>query len=832
MIIEIIVYLSLAILSAYAADQISKKGREEVHVEPGDLQIATNKEGTPYTILFGMVYIENPIIDWWGDKSVTAIRKKVGEEIDWEWGLPGHGSSTNSVYQTIGHKYKVGINFHLCQGVTDGVKQIRVGKKLIWPDPDDKETLQADGVTNVWIDQPNIFGGDESEGGVEGRFRVQYGSASQSVNAYRASILGSNISADRGVTSVTLEQMYIGTSPYLKNWSFLLKRTDVLTDGSTQWYLSKADISNNLNPAHIIRECMTNTKWGLGQSVTLFDDTIWQGVADALYTEGFGLSLKWESEKTTVEDFIRDVLRHIDAVLYQDMTTGEFVLKLIRDDYDAGTLTTYDDDDIVAVNDFQRSVYGEVADEIWVDFWDILDHKKVSIPDQNTALIDMQGGKVSPLYRRYYGVTDPTLAAKLAARDRQQISAFNATFKLIGKRTMYDLYPGDVFKMTWDVLGIQSMIVRVLGVNYGSLRNGEIEFVCSEDVFSMQESLFDNPPNTGWSDPNNDPADVTVYKLLETPYYELVRYIGVTEVATLDNDAGFLSIQALDPTGDSFDYGLMLRDSPAGSFYEDGIGYFCPTATISADMLLNAQDVVVTLENVVDLGSVDTDTYAVIGNEIVKVKNVDTTNSQVTLARGCLDTIPELHSGPDSGGSGAARIWFMNMVNRIGNTEYSSSDQPGVKLLPRTILGSLAEGSATARNATAFDSRMIRPYAPGDFKVNGSSYPASFSGQPTISWKHRDRTQQTEEIVEHSDSSVGPEAGTTYTLTIHDEDDVQVRQVTGLSGTSYTYQEADEISDCGIGSGEPLNSKLRFKLKAVRGGYDSWQEYDLWVNRV
>lgn len=832
MIVEILLYISLAIITAYAADRISKKGRHEMDIEPGDLQLPTTVEGTTYTIIFGMMYIENAIVDWWGDKEVTPIRKKVGEEIDWKWGLPGHGSPTNSVYQTIGHKYKLGVNFHVTEGVTDGIKQIRVGKKLIWPDPDSKTTLQADGATTISINEPNIFGGDESEGGIVGTVRVQYGYASQSVNSYRASILGSNISADRGVTSVTLEKVYLGTSPYINPWSFLVKRTDVLTDGSPQWYSSKADINNNLNPAHIIRECMTNTQWGLGQPESLFDDTLWESVADALYTEGFGLSLKWESDKATVEDFVLDVLRHIDAVLYQDMTTGEFILKLIRDDYDAGTLTTYDNDDIVAVNDFARGVYGEVADEVWVDYWNVLDHKKESLPDQNVALIDMQGGKVAPLYRRYFGVTNATLAAKLAARDRQQIGAFNATFKLIGKRTMYDLYPGDVFKMTWDVLGIQTMIIRVLSVNYGNIRDGHIEFVCAEDVFGMKDALFDNPPTTGWSDPNNEPDDVTVYKLLETPYFELVRFIGVDGVAALDNDTGFLSIQALDPTGDSFDYELKLRDSPAGSFYEDGRGYFCPTATISADMPLNAQDVVVTLENVVDLYSVDVDTYAVIENEVVKVKSITVSSNQVTLARGCLDTVPEYHSGPNSAGAGAARIWFMNMVNRIGNTEYTTSDQPGVKLLPRTILGTLAIGDATAYSASAFNSRMIRPYPPGDFKVNGSSYPSSFSGQPTLTWKHRDRTLQVSDIIEHSNTTIGPEAGTTYTLRINDENDALVRTETGLTGETYTYQEADEISDCGIGSGQPLNSKLRFRLKAVRGGYDSWQEYDIWVNRA
>jgi hypothetical protein len=264
-------------------------------------------------------------------------------------------------------------------------------------------------------------------------------------------------------------------------------------------------------------------------------------------------------------------------------------------------------------------------------------------------------------------------------------------------------------------------------------------------------------------------------------------------------------------------------------FASDGRGVFTPTATIMSDMPLNAVDVTVDLADVEGLTSVVVDTYAIIDDEILKVLSVDAVNDQVQLARGCLDTVPEAHGGIDSHGAGS-RVWFIESAGYFCGREFTATDQPAVKILPRTPLGQLSDD--TPYTADAFNSRAVRPYPPGDFKVNGSSYPASFSGQPTISWAHRDRTQQITSITEHSDPSIGPETSVTYTLTIHDDTDVQCRQETGLTGTSYTYSEADEMSDCGIPSGGPLNTKLRFKLKAVRGSYDSWQEYDIWVNRV
>jgi hypothetical protein len=120
----------------------------------------------------------------------------------------------------------------------------------------------------------------------------------------------------------------------------------------------------------------------------------------------------------------------------------------------------------------------------------------------------------------------------------------------------------------------------------------------------------------------------------------------------------------------------------------------------------------------------------------------------------------------------------------------------------------------------------VRPYPPGNFTLNSVSYPTWFAGEPTLTWAHRDRTQQTNDIVEHDAANIGPEAGVTYTLKIYDEDNTLVRTETGLTGTSYTYTTANETSDCG-----GIQIRLRFVLYAVRAGYDSWQQYDITVPR-
>ena len=85
---------------------------------------------------------------------------------------------------------------------------------------------------------------------------------------------------------------------------------------------------SDMNPAHIIRECLTDTNWGMGYPESDIDDVSFTAAADKLYSESMGISMLW-SQQTSIEDFVEEIIRHIDAALYVDRTTGKFVLKPI-----------------------------------------------------------------------------------------------------------------------------------------------------------------------------------------------------------------------------------------------------------------------------------------------------------------------------------------------------------------------------------------------------------------------------------------------------------------------------------------------------------------------
>lgn len=802
-------FLVTAALSFAIMELTKKKPKEPSDALPGKIEAPQIQGGIPFSVVFGMPkIIQRATIAWWGDVKTDALYDS--------YRAPSGPFNTKRKYYIVGYNYSVGMQLILSHGVIDGVKQARIGEKVLWPVVGDETELAADGVTSISINEPNFFGGRSSGGGIVGDISIQYGESSQTPNPYLVTQLGNDITASRGLVSVILEQVNIGASPYLRTWGFLVKRTQVLDDGSAQWYIAKADINNDLNPAHLIRECYTNSRWGLGYDASLFNSVIWEGVADVLYTEGFGVSRLWQQESESLEDFVLSILNLIDGIIYQDPQTGEFILKLVRDDYVAATLDEYDDSDIVSLFDFTRPSLGEVPNEFHLKFSDVLNNVTVSIPEHDIALLNQQGGNSVPLEFDFPAITKVGLAGKVLSRERSQITSMAPTMSVVCKRTMASLRPGDVFKLAWPPLGIIQMIVRVLpDAKYGTLLDGKLRFKLMEDVFSLGDSLYAESPDRLWVAPYNEPVAATSL-LIEAPFWSLVKRQGISLTLILAENSGFLMVGAAKPSEDSLDYELLIRNNLALDFNTEGNVAFTGTALITEALLLNAADVTVALDGY--FRDVPAGSFAVIEDEIVKViVAVDSGGAeQTTISRGVLDTVPAAHDIN-------SRIWFMEAVSFLDTDELSLGNQPGIKALTRTGSGRLSEASAPIDNSDVFDARHDRPYPPGNVKINSVSYPGNFSGQPTITWSHRDRTQQTDFIVEHSEGSIGPETNVTYTLIIYGvnvdsggSQTVLLRTITGLTGVTYTYQEADERSDSGLGGGDPLNEALRFVLFSVR----------------
>lgn len=565
-----------------------------------------------------------------------------------------------------------------------------------------------------------------------------------------------------------------------------------------------ASQSNDMNPAHIIYESITNPEWGMGYPEAVIDDTNFRAAADTFYDEGMGLSLMWTQQSRT-EEFIREILDHCAAVLGVDPETGKFILTPLRADYDAGSLTTFDEGEIQAIESFERTGYGELTGEVSVTYRDKSDNKDKTVTVQNLAVIQSQSGVVSESLQ-FPGISRHELATRVAMRELKARSVPLARGKIKVNRTAWDLIPGGVFKLTWSKLGLTALICRVIEVDTGTLEDGAITVTWIEDVFGLPSSSYAAEQASGWTEPSFTPVAATEQAMVELPYWWLQGAIGVAETAALPASAGYVYPLAKTPQGLSDGHQIWARESsgsPTSDYaevYADGD--WAPSALL--DGAVSQSDTSITIDgsslDVVVIGGL-----LLVGSgasaEIMRITGGDLETS-VTVTRGHLDTTPRDHADN-------TRLWLLPPRDLRDPAQYSDGDTVDTKLLTITGSGVLDIDDATAASIT-LDARATRPIAPGNVQVNGEAWPTFLEGTLTVTWAHRDRAVVTSATLQGT-TGMASEAGATYNAYVYDAtDDSVLDSDAGISGTSWS----PTFSHSGT---------VRVEIESVRDGYASWQ---------
>lgn len=544
--------------------------------------------------------------------------------------------------------------------------------------------------------------------------------------------------------------------------------------------------SGDMNPAHIIRECLTDPDWGMGYQESDIDDASFQAAADTMYAEGMGISLLWDKQ-VPLEDFIKEIIRHISAALYVDRKSGKFVLKLIREDYIKENLLVLGEDEIQRVQDYSRPSFGELVNSVTANFWDSATGTTSSITADDPALIQMQGAVIGTTIQ-YPGFTNGVIAAKCAMRALRTLSTPMLTCTIYANKVAADLNIGDPFLFEWPDYHEGQIVMRVTGLGLGDGKSNAVRITCAQDTFDLPKVTVVTPEVPDWTDPTADPVPAQYRAIVEAPYYELVQRLGQT---TADNqlgsnmDLGYILASAAAPSGAI--NGRLAIDAGAGYDGNDTAMDFCPAAFLAADITPGQTSISITGGQ--SLSAVTTGTHAQIGNELVKVTAL--TDTTLTAGRGVLDTVPAAHAA-------GTPVLFWDAYADSDDVEYVAGEALNVKILPTTGNGTLDVADAPT-DVLTFASRAYRPYPPGNLKIGGVAYPVTIGGSTefSASWSHRDRLQQTAgDIVDTTVGNIGPEAGTTYTLKIYKEDGVTLLHTeTGTAFTSYTYPAATELAE-------------------------------------
>lgn len=707
--------------------------------------------------------------------------------------------SGGSKKQTVGYSYYLGMHLGICQGPVDQLIEIRAGDLTAWTGP-----VSASGL--ISINAPNLFGGTEREGGISGVVDVMMGESAQTPNLYLTGVQGAVQPAYRGILGLVFNRGLIATNnPYVKPWSMRLKRILAGWDAGTVWNSANAAVAVDgiqaMNPAHIVYQCYTDRRWGRGFDAGKLDLASFTIAASTFKTEGMGLCFTW-NKQSPIEEFLQQVIDHAGAAVGEDPQTGLVRMKALRGDYTVGSLPLFSPaaGNIVELEAFDRSAPNGVTNEITVQFLDQATGKNGSITVQNLASVQAQG-RTNPATKSYVGCPSANLATRLALRDILASTAGLARVRFTATRAAFGLLPGDVIAFSWPDYGVELMPLRIGRVNYGQYTRGMITIEAVQDVFGLPLSTYISPQTGIWVEPDKTPAASPAVAFFEAPYRELVHSMGFSAAQEIDPAAGVFVSVAKRPANVSMNYMLKTRISPA-AYAEAATGDWTPNGTLSAS--IGQLTTAVTVANGEDLDLVEVGQSALIGSEIVRVDAINPTTGVCTIARGCADTVAVTHLAGD-------RVWFFEVYAANDPTEYTLGEVVDAKVATRTTIGLLADGSSPGGSVTMAQ-RHYRPYPPGLFRINSSAYPSNAFARLAVTWAHRDRLGQQDQLVDENDSSIGPEAGTTYTARIFLQPSTLVTTQTGIVGTSFTF---DVTTD----------ADYRVELEAIRGGLVSSQKH-------
>jgi Putative phage tail protein len=718
------------------------------------------------------------------------------------------GKGNNAV---SGYDYYIGLHFGISHGPIDNFLELRGGNLTAWTG-----NVTASGA--IQINFPTLYGGSTREGGLLGQLDIMMGEPTQMPNAYLTAQQGNPQPAYRGTCTVVYEGGLIGSNnPYPKPWAFRIRRVLKGWFNNAVWEptLATVPLSNGaigMNPAHIVYEVITNPDWGMGYPASQIDTANFLIAATQLQAEGTGLCLLW-NRQDTIENFLQTLMDYMAAVLVSSPTTGLFQLNLIRGGYDIATLPVFTQDDVIELSSKEDSSITGCTNEMVVKFFDPINKINQICTLQALGAIQAQRVVVSTV-KEYPGIATMDLASRVAQRDLAAVSTPLKRIEIKFNRKLYTMVPGSLFVLTFPDAQLDSVIFRVGEVDYGKLTDGAIKVTAVQDVFSLPSDTYIAPQVSGWVVPNPNPVPPTIYVGLEAGYRDLILELGASAAAAVPPGDGYIGVLVAQPNGLQFYYAVAVATAPFTTFSaKAAAANWAPSATVLGT--LDPFETTCTFQALTSPKAITTGIAALISDgtqsEIVRLDAFDATTGVATIGRGCCDTVAWPHAA-------AIRVFFMDNFSGTDGVAYTNGEVVEVKPLPDASNGQLAIGLAPTITITMAE-RAFLPYPPAFPTINGTRYDlfGTVTGTFTLAWIERNRVTQAESLLDQTAGTVTPEAGTTYSINVYDNNTATLLQSwTGLTATSQAMNFG-------------YSTILRIELFSMRGGLKSWQTWEMLV---
>lgn len=533
----------------------------------------------------------------------------------------------------------------------------------------------------------------------------------------------------------------------------------------------------SMNPAHILYYCRTDSEKGREPRANINQDSL-AGAAVKLWGEGFGLCTVYNPEQDSPASFEERICRIIGGSFERSLVDGQWYLDLARGEYDPAALPVMDDDDILEFKELPTTLE-RATNSIAVRYFD--PHRKETIitPAVRALGLIRQFGEIHETLD-FPEIPNGILATRRADMELRSRTTPTRAFDLVTTPRLAHLRRNQYFMLRSAKRGITGLVCIVGEKDIGTLRSGAVRWKVAQDTYSLPDGSYAEVEEGVDTRPPQDPVPVENARVYEAPYIDVAAMLPHAELHALPEEAGYLLGVAAEPAH-GLDYTMVVAPE-GGEYAHVATADWCPTATLSDPLLWGESPAEVALADAQGLAQVVIGSPALIGGEILRVDAVNVSTLTVTLARGCADTLPQAHAA-------GARVWFLGEAVAADPTEYSWGEVVHARMLTNTGSQQLSL-SAAPMLGLEFAGRAARPYPPAMLRIDNAPQPTEVVGEFQVTWAHRDRIAQGDQLVDAAVGSIGPEETGRYGMRLLDSEAEVLIERIDISGDTATVSLA------------------------------------------
>lgn len=244
--------------------------------------------------------------------------------------------------------------------------------------------------------------------------------------------------------------------------------------------------------------------------------------------------------------------------------------------------------------------------------------------------------------------------------------------------------------------------------------------------------------------------------VFEVPYAILVSKLGKDNIDNILNTnptVGYVGAIAAKPQKNSQNAILYTKDKNSDYNAVSNVEY---SDILELKSPINEIDTQIEITGTIN----NTNNLILLNDELMGFISFDDATKILTVKRGVLDTVPKKHN------SGSLFVFDLHDV-AFDSTQYAQSEIVESQVL--TMATSGQQDISEAGTLAEISARALRPYPPGNFKINGEYFPDSIYGDCEITWVGRNRINQISGInIGFMDDHVNPEENTSYIIRVKD----------------------------------------------------------------